>query len=144
MQTLIKRTCGHQAVEQLYGPGAERTRKAAWLATQPCLTCSRQTATVTATTAAVAAGLPALTGSEKQVEWAARIRVALLAEIKQVRASLDARAAKHPGPAADEVLAVADKAIAALESKSEARFWIDSRDLGGMAVLKAEMARLSN
>ena len=141
MQTAVKRNCGHQTVEQLYGPGAERTRKAAWLATQPCREC-RDKATA-ATVAAASADLPALTGSDKQIEWANKIRADLLADLTAVRTILDARAAKNPGPDADELLAVADKAIAAITAKAHARFWIDNRDAGATAVLKAEMARLS-
>lgn len=139
-QTAIARTCGHSTIEQLYGPGAERTRKAAWLATQPCRECARQAATVAAVKAT--ADLPALTGSDKQVAWATTIRAKLVADLKTFRAEVDARAAKFPGPDADEFLAVADKAIAAIESKTDARFWIDNRTSWGEEMVKNEMRRM--
>lgn len=140
-QAMINHKCGHTTTEQLYGSAAERTRRAAWLATQPCRECDRQAALAAA--AKATADLPPLSGSDKQIAWATTIRAAQLARVKEARASLDVRAAKHPGPDAVELLALADKAIASLQNRTESRFWIDNREEAGISLLKEEMRRLS-
>lgn len=77
----IEHACGHTESHQLYGPGRDRERKAAWLETTLCYACykeqqqlEREQASAAAAEQAVDAGLPELTGTEKQVAWAERIR----------------------------------------------------------------------
>ncbi|MBD5357389.1 MAG: hypothetical protein HDR88_10360 [Bacteroides sp.] len=62
--------CGHTAEVQLYGKTAEREKKIAWYRTIDCPDCQDKEAKEVA----MAAGLPLLTGSEKQIAWATRIR----------------------------------------------------------------------
>lgn len=62
--------CGHTAEVQLYGKYADREKKIAWYATINCPDCDASEQREKAE----AAGLPQLTGSEKQIAWANRLR----------------------------------------------------------------------
>jgi hypothetical protein len=60
MQTPITNSCGHVYAYRLYGPGKDRARKAAWLATVPCPACKygRQQAAATPTARRVRCDCP--------------------------------------------------------------------------------------
>lgn len=62
--------CGHTAEVQLYGKYADREKKIAWYATINCPDCEASEQREKAE----AAGLPQLTGSEKQIAWATKLR----------------------------------------------------------------------
>lgn len=62
--------CGHTAVVQLYGKEVERQKKIAWYATINCPDCEANEQKEKA----ASAGLPQLTGSEKQIAWATKLR----------------------------------------------------------------------
>lgn len=62
--------CGHTAEVQLYGKYADREKKIAWYATINCPDCEASEQKEKAE----ASGLPQLTGSEKQIAWATKIR----------------------------------------------------------------------
>lgn len=62
--------CGHTAEVQLYGKESERQRKIAWYATIDCPECEAREQKELAEKMA----LPELTGSEKQIAWAVKIR----------------------------------------------------------------------
>lgn len=68
--TTIKYTCGHTAEQQMYGKHSERDRRAEYLGRNDCPACGARKAAEQAQ----ASGLPALTGSDKQIAWAAAIR----------------------------------------------------------------------
>ena len=62
--------CGHTAEVNLVGKESDRQRKIAWYATIDCPECEGKAQKAIAE----AAGLPALSGSEKQVAWATKLR----------------------------------------------------------------------
>lgn len=77
----ISHSCGHEERVQLYGPGADRERKAEWMESRPCPACwraqkdaDRAAENERAASLSGEIGFPALTGSEKQVAWAQSIR----------------------------------------------------------------------
>ena len=77
----IDHVCGHSQRVQIYGPTRDRDRKAEWHASRLCPDCfavqqerERAEAGAKAAEAAKAAGLPTLTGTDKQVSWAEQIR----------------------------------------------------------------------
>jgi len=81
----ITHSCGHTQTHALFGPGRDRERKLEWLAGTLCSDCwqaekDRQHAAETAAAQAQAqiAGLPALTGTPKQVGWAEALRAQAL------------------------------------------------------------------
>src|SRR6185503_6208900 len=82
MQTTIKHTCGHTETMQLYGSREERERREAWLDSKLCRECERAAQTQQAQSQAAERHLPTLTGSDKQIAWAERIRAELLAKVE--------------------------------------------------------------
>lgn len=142
MQTTITHTCGHTTTTQLYGTGKERESRRAYLANHVCSTCKHA---ATNSAAVIAnAGLPALTGTAKQVSWAETIRreqLALLtAEIDSRLAKVAAKMAElgdaltdaqRAGAAANE--ATYDAMVDYAESQTAASWWIDNR--GGLTAI---------
>lgn len=125
MKVDVKKSCGHVEEEQLFGPGSERDRKLAWMEkTGLCRACyaveqtaARETQNAAAATASTAAGLPTLTGTERQVPWATTIRQ------EWIGRSLERVPAEHPSREA-----VGQALIAAASSQPSAGWWIDHRD----------------
>ena len=73
--------CGHEGAVQIYGPTKERERKKSYIFSHLCPECEKleiqkKRDEVNKKSMAFAAelGLPALTGSEKQIAWATTIR----------------------------------------------------------------------
>lgn len=109
----VTHSCGHEVVHQLYGPHASRDRKAAYLATQACPDCQKAARDLAnaaknaeAAEQANAAGLPELTGSEKQIAWATTIRQEKLGQIEQIN----------------------DYGLSLLTGQTAASWWIDLRN----------------
>ncbi len=115
----ITHTCGHTTRENLVGPMAGRTARAEWLASQPCIECKRA-AEVEAATAATA-GMVDLIGSDKQVAWAMTIRAAAVAAVDALLAGAALNAQQQA-------------AIDALRGQADAKFWIDNRVNGDVAI----------
>jgi hypothetical protein len=115
-------SCGHTDRVELYGKGADRERKMAWLETEPCTKC-REAERSERRAKEAAEFQTQLKGSEKQVAWALDIRSNAMQSIK---------AACKP-----EVLPEVTKTV---ESISSAAWWIDNRDDIIRAVLKVAVA----
>lgn len=99
----ITYACGHTEEQQMYGKCSERDRHAEALGRYNCPDCRK----AAADKAAAEQGLPALTGSPKQVAWAAEIRERALRLL--------------PAERADKIRA-----------EASARWWIDNRQqIGG-------------
>lgn len=150
----ITRTCGHDERIQIYGTNShgERDRKAEWEATRECRPChdariaaERQEASEQATAAATEAGLPALTGSDRQVAWAETLRADRLRQIDTMIATETDRLARidaegRPADLIDRqrqgldiIARLRDLAV----SKTDAKWWIDYRSqrIGALARL---------
>lgn len=137
MQWTVKHACGHVVTHQIYGGTKNGQARSAWLATQPCLQCKRDAELNAALNANAAAGLPALTGSERQIAWAEQIRHELIPAVeRQILGSLEKLARATTKHAADQ--AIYDACIAAMRAavtaeldalrrRAEARWWIDHR-----------------
>lgn len=138
MQWTVKHACGHVVTHQIYGGTRAGKERSAWLATQPCLQCKRDAELNAALNANAAAGLPALTGSERQVAWAEKIRHELIPAVeRQILGSLEELARVKTTTPADQAIydaciAAARAAVTAeldaLRRRAEARWWIDHRD----------------
>ena len=87
MKYEVTYSCGHVGTVQIYGTAAEREKKIAWYenyAVCPdCYKKARQEEATTAAKQAKADGLPALTGSEKQIRWAESIRKEKMAAARE-------------------------------------------------------------
>ena len=108
MKYEVTYSCGHVGAVQIYGTAAEREKKIA------CYKKARQEEAATAAKQAKADGLPALTGSEKQIRWAESIR-------KEKMATAREWLARYPGEQAD-------KCLAWYGGHASASWWIDHRD----------------
>lgn len=117
----ISHTCGHEVTIQLFGKHDERRRKIARLETEECKECA----------AAARASSPeakGLTGSHKQVAWAADIRREQTAELEAYYSGVAARPA---APGKEDlwarVLTVLRSEIDAYLAEASASVWIDRR-----------------
>ncbi len=135
---LIAHPCGHEVEHNLFGPYEGRRRRIEELAGNPCPECEQAkrtkanaAANEAAAKAASEAGLPELTGSEKQVAWAETIRMKVIAQAEEAIA----RTATTP-----ERKAQVAPLLAKLTAQTNAGWWIDRRSKSGIELLK-EMAR---
>lgn len=149
MQYTITHTCGHSETVDIYGTNShgERERKAEWMRSQPCQDCRRTTETAQALESAQARGLPTLTGSEKQIAWAERIRAAFVArmtdEIAKNARVLSREDAERAAQQAEWTRAALTAAVSA---QTSAAWWIDHREGERRAllpVIQAAYERLS-
>lgn len=121
MKYNVKYGCGHEGTVALFGPTRERERKLEWMSDNLCPDCyKKQQAKIIADKAATL-GLPELTGSEKQVAWAMKIRAGIYDLMKSrgermlcLGAGLDAQQCKL--------------AIQYAISQDAASWWIDKRE----------------
>ncbi|MFE8034774.1 hypothetical protein [Thiohalocapsa marina] len=143
--TTVTHSCGHADRHQLYGRGRDRDWRAERLAEEPCDACRRaefEAKNADAAAANAAAGLPPLTGSEKQILWAESIR---LLKIDQAhRAMIGALSTLELQMLFGDEVDPEDPAIGivvdALRAVTSARWWIDRRDLK-VSCLLAELAK---
>ena len=125
----VQHSCGHSAEHNLCGSYADRARTREYLATQDCRECARiareqqrQAQAEQAEADATEQGLPALTGSERQISWALTIRAGKLAKLAKLRGLVESNAAQGPELAA-QMLAAIDSA----PQQVSASWWIDRR-----------------
>lgn len=78
---MVTYKCGHVAEVQLFGKMEDREKKIAWYATIDCPECQAEAKAEEAK----AAGLPELTGSEKQIAWALSIRQKFVDEVEAIK-----------------------------------------------------------
>lgn len=105
--------CGHTAEIVLFGKLDDRERKIAYYATIDCPECKARNSHVD--------GLPELTGSVKQIAWAADIR----REFKAIAKTIRARMATVVGY--DDKKKELESIFAEIESNETAKYWIDNR-----------------
>ena len=134
----ITRSCGHRDTVRVGGPTRQRPYLLQREEERLCRACwderaavERAAATAAAAAVAAAQGLPALTGSPKQIAWAESLRRELLARIATALAGAALTTEEQ-----DE----ADRVVAKIRTQADARYWIDHRTTPVHLVL-AEMAR---
>ena len=127
---LINYACGHNETKQLYGKHTTREQYVDWAAKFGTCSCCKASDAAAATAALEAEhGLPALTGSDKQIAWARTLRATA---VKAVADFVNATRARCPADKADAFEAQAETVMTALTGKSDARYWIDSRDMAAL------------
>ncbi len=121
----ITHTCGHE--ETLYLVGKHTMRDA---------TCERERARIcrecwiaaqTAKAAEASSELPALTGSEKQINWALQLRVTRLNELKEFFAKKETLCLAQKPEDISKLIELRDRVISLAIGHTDAKFWIDSR-----------------
>ena len=132
----VIRSCGHEEVVYLFGNTKERERRLEH--SEPfklCRSCAekeliaqRERENQEAAEAAKQMQLPPLTGSTKQVPWSETLRQKMLADIDKINHKyLKADNRNNP-----KLLL----AIDFIRSKTEARWWIDHRDLSDYELME--------
>lgn len=131
----ITYACGHTEQAQMYGAHAARDRAVAAAAGRDCPAC----VAVKAAKADVAAGLPALRGSERQTGWASGIRVKLLAEADALGAKLaaqrEALARSVDATKAARLDAIAN-ALGLMRRQTASVWWIDRRSMTAEQIVR--------
>lgn len=123
--------CGHTTREQLYGPMAQRERTIERAVERLCPDCyrakieaDRAAESAAAAAAAQAEGLPALTGTPKQVAWAEAIRAKQAPALRELAEKL----ANAPAGANAEAVRLGQDIVAAALACTSAHDWIEARD----------------
>lgn len=128
-------SCGHKAEIVLFGPEKQRDRKIRWYRENGlCPECYRgkQAAEV----ALKSEGLPPLTGTDKQVQWAAKIRVDVISYVRNKVSS-----ANNTEKQKDGVMRIF---LELCQSKTEAKWWIDNRAADyAMKILWPDVIRIA-
>lgn len=134
----ITHSCGHTESHQLFGRHSGfngRDSKIEWLSTQPCTNCwkveqdkkrAEKIAQENARSKELAQryGLPALSGSEKQITWATTIRQQMIDSMESFITECDK---PEWAPKCD---ALRESFSAVVLSNTDARWFIDHRDFG--------------
>lgn len=139
MKYSITHTCGHDEQVELFGKGTERQKKIAWMEQQDCRACRNGATNAAATTSNAAAGLPTLTGSEKQISWAETVRAAQLAMVARELNNV-AEAMARQGKTPEQIVgayAPIDVMVVKVQAQTSAAWWIDHRSDSLQTLLKA-------
>lgn len=135
LETLTYR-CGHAEIAQLYGAHAEREKRIAAAARVACAACRVEVAKMQAELM----GLPALTGSNKQIAWASDVRLKLLAGIPEVAENLATAwvaATPEKREAFADQVAASRAAMVTIRAATSAKWWIEQRDHTAQQVVGA-------
>jgi len=137
----ITATCGHRYNEQMYGPHKGRDSRVKWLSERicpDCLAAERASEAAKAGERAKSSGLPALTGSPKQIVWAEQIRQTALPRIAealaQARSRIKAGLNAEQATRADRYLEI----IEGMGGNASAVWWIDHRNYLQSATIQAD------
>ena len=128
----IDHTCGHQGIHDITGPERERPARRSRTPERECPDC--QNATRARTNAASAqdnseAGMPPLTGSEKQVAWAESIRADICWRTEEWIAEMVEKAGKAGTPQSELEQGEARRRslYQKIRAMNQASWWIDHR-----------------
>jgi len=121
MEQRIIHACGHEQAHHLTGFESQQERKARWLKTTTCRDCfvaekRAEEAAAAALSKAVIShlDLPLLTGTDRQISWASTIRTKRFAALTNLNS---------------------DGACYACLQVTDAKWWIDHRDLMDMDLM---------
>ena len=128
MKYMITHSCGHCVEHVLFGPSKDRQRKVEWMETIPCSECQREEDQKAREEKAKEMGLPELTGTEKQVAWAQKIRLSILDTLSEKHTAMYC---KFDGITEEQYT----KAVEYAASIESASWWIENRDVMTMSKL---------
>lgn len=129
--------CGHKGVYEVFGKQSERAGKAEWyFSTFSCPECwekekeeQRKAEQEAALQKSKDYDLPELSGTEKQVAWAMKLRVDFIEWVEKERDNNLRRCKNASEEKKLEFINQVDAAVAyGVRKYKEARFWIDMRD----------------
>ena len=127
--------CGHEGAVQIYGPTKEHERKKSYIFSHLCPECEklefqkkRDEANKKSMAAAAELGLPALTGSEKQIAWATTIRNEQMEFVNSLVKEREGFRVKI----SNEILITIEEWKKAfetiMETETSSKFWIENRE----------------
>ena len=130
----IPYACGHGAERQLFGKHDDRQRYIAWAAQHgTCPACAAQNKAGAVLDVEAEHELPALTGSDRQVEWARKIRADKISEFAELIAK---RLGTVPADKRDTFEDQNAMVLVEMAGKTTARWWIDNRDESAFALAR--------
>lgn len=120
--------CGHEVTHAFAGPEASRRQREEWLGKRPCQICWRNEQAGAAMAQSQEWNLPPLEGNEEDKAWAQVIRAKAIAHNREYHLKL--ASSKRLGQ--DEelraaILSAAGAALREVESRTEAKWWIEHR-----------------
>lgn len=123
MKLTITRACGHTDTIEVFGTNVhgERDKKVAYEETKMCKECYNKSIS----NKNVEAGMVALTGSEKQIAWAEKIRAKAIDDLDAIKTQEEK----------DETFKAKIKTI--LLEQSESKWWIENKDNAIKVVAKS-------
>ena len=128
----IEYKCGHKDRMQLYGSYKERDRRIEWykenVICPACRAARQKEEAAQQKKADSEAGLPNLSGSPKQIQWAVMLRKAYMDKLE------DAFMRRQTEESPDVIRIVSREIV--LGKQTEAKWWIDHRDMSALAILK--------
>ena len=137
MKIDIKFSCGHSGTVELYGSADERQHRIAYLEKYgTCSDCFKAQQAEMAEAISVKYMLPELTGSEKQISWANRIRTEKIADLEKL---FDSWASQRTTANSAQIDAVVSSVIEFVRKQTSAAWWIDNRDLNSKKLIKEAM-----
>lgn len=116
----VEHVCGHKEKHDFTGDRNAVLEKIQKESLRPCLACK----VVHSRNSSLEKGLPALTGSHKQVAWAENIRNKYIVLYKEVKDKYE----KAPAHAKIKYQLIMLKLIKSLKEEAAASFWIEHRD----------------
>lgn len=138
-KTNVSHSCGCVESHEFNGSEEENKRKVSWLSTRPCTKCWKKTKeaeqsaeTERAKELATAKKLPALSGSEKQIPWAMRIRQGMIDALAEIT--------KASGADDEKVISQFEAAFARnVVTKDSANWFLDHRSLKNEDALRSQL-----
>lgn len=129
MKYTVTYSCGHAGTVELFGPERDRERKLEWYRDSAvCPECyAKQQADERAAIESQYT-LPALTGSEKQIAWAEKIRAGFLAERPEAEKSLTVQSDRVAPEVMEQFRTLMTKFLDEFFAESSAGKWIDRRN----------------
>lgn len=133
-------SCGHDGRVNIIGPTKDRERKAGWHFSGLCPECykkkqeeKREAANKEAAEKSVEMELPDLSGTEKQVAWANTLRIKVIDDLNsrcdKVEKKLKERGVDTIPDEGIGIKEIADAVQWFIKSHTDARYWIDTRDI---------------
>lgn len=123
-----KHSCGHEGERyQAYGKMDDRYRRLAQIEKLPCPDCLKEAAE----DADMAANLPPMTGTDKQIAWASDIRRRIMVGYDSLMAQT------QTAPRGNEVKVC----LQAIREIKDSRWWIDNKNSDLQTLLQIEMRR---
>lgn len=145
-------SCGHSGRMQIYGPVRDRQAIADREGHKECADCyqvrldrEHAEASAKAIAANTASGLPALTGSPRQIAWAETIRAKKIADVELIstRPELRSDIAAMSGAPIELVVRVIAQKLVEYRATEAAKYWIDNRTLSAEAAILRRLARIT-